>query len=149
MPICGRFTHSVSSSVCLRVYSLQPGTAMASTVSASSNTLKPTGFNNGLSCKVCRFALQTLVFRLAEFHAKTDIGLIISIFPHGIFPGHALNSICIINFFYIFENPLDQAFKHYARYLPAATKLISQSICVNSGCRSARRSSSRKHFTIW
>ena len=26
---------------------------------------------------------------------------------------------------------------------------ISTSICVNSGCRSARRSSSRKHFTIW
>ena len=31
MPICGRFTHSVISSVCLRVYSLQPGTAMART----------------------------------------------------------------------------------------------------------------------
>ena len=26
---------------------------------------------------------------------------------------------------------------------------ISTSICVNSGWRSARRSSSRKHFTIW
>mmetsp|Transcript_13138 Transcript_13138/g.44488 ORF Transcript_13138/g.44488 Transcript_13138/m.44488 type:complete len:337 (+) Transcript_13138:356-1366(+) len=29
------------------------------------------------------------------------------------------------------------------------TKESSQSICVNSGCRSARSSSSRKHFTIW
>ena len=26
---------------------------------------------------------------------------------------------------------------------------ISRSICVNSGCRSARRSSSRKHLAIW
>ena len=30
-----------------------------------------------------------------------------------------------------------------------STKLISQSIWVNSGWRSARRSSSRKHLTIW
>ncbi len=29
------------------------------------------------------------------------------------------------------------------------TKLISTSIWVNSGCRSRRRSSSRKHLTIW
>ena len=29
------------------------------------------------------------------------------------------------------------------------TNDISRSICVNSGCRSRRRSSSRKHFTIW
>ena len=28
-------------------------------------------------------------------------------------------------------------------------KLISKSICVNSGCRSARKSSSRKHFANW
>ena len=30
-----------------------------------------------------------------------------------------------------------------------STKLISASICVNSGCLSARRSSSLKHLTIW
>ena len=30
-----------------------------------------------------------------------------------------------------------------------STKLISTSICVNSGCRSRRRSSSRKQRTIW
>ena len=41
MPICGRFTQSVSSSTCFRVYPLQPGTAMASTVSALSKTPKP------------------------------------------------------------------------------------------------------------
>ena len=40
IPICGRFTHSVNSSVCLRVYSAHPGTAIAKTVSASSNTAK-------------------------------------------------------------------------------------------------------------
>ena len=31
----------------------------------------------------------------------------------------------------------------------SVTKDISRSICVNSGWRSARRSSSRKHLTIW
>src|SRR5205085_2019176 len=36
-----------------------------------------------------------------------------------------------------------------ARKSSCETKDISRSICVNSGCRSSRRSSSRKHFTIW
>mmetsp|Transcript_55897 Transcript_55897/g.144215 ORF Transcript_55897/g.144215 Transcript_55897/m.144215 type:complete len:272 (-) Transcript_55897:8-823(-) len=35
------------------------------------------------------------------------------------------------------------------RMSSCATKDISQSICVNSGCLSARNSSSRKHLTIW
>jgi len=36
-----------------------------------------------------------------------------------------------------------------SRISSSARKEVSMSICVNSGWRSARRSSSRKHFTIW
>ena len=51
-------------------------------------------------------------FQGADFHAETDVRLVVTILPHGIFPGHAFHHICVINAFDIFENSFYQSFKH-------------------------------------
>ena len=51
-------------------------------------------------------------FQVAEFHAEADVGLVVSVLPHGFFPGHAFNGFGIIDPFDVVENPFYQSFKH-------------------------------------
>ena len=50
---------------------------------------------------------------------------------------------------FLSEEEIRALFEEMVRISCSFRKLVSQSICVNSGWRSARRSSSRKHLVIW
>ena len=132
-PTCGRFTKSVSSSSCLRVYEAQPGTQIPPIYSALLNTAKS--------------LVRARRVRSANFIPKRISGLsqpYCSIASCHVIRGNAGISIPLISL---------KRWRIISSKIPStssrSTNDISQSIWVNSGWRSARRSSSRKHFTIW
>ncbi len=132
-PICGRFTQLTNSSICFRVYSAAPLTAIPTTNSASSKTPKPNVSPLGVRGLNCIPNLMSgLSFPYKRIASSYNI------------LGNSLISTPFTSFNKWRVKP-SKAFNISS----CSTNAISQSICVNSGCLSARKSSSLKHFTIW
>ena len=51
-------------------------------------------------------------FEIQQLHVETNIGFVVAVLPHGIFPGHAGHGFGVVYVFYFFENMFYHAFKH-------------------------------------
>ena len=131
-PICGRFTKSVNSSNCLRVYSAAFSALIPITNSALSNTPKPFPFTNSFISTNCIPKRKSGLSLPYNFIASSYC-----------IRGKSANSIP----FTVLKTCLIKPSNMF-KISSCSTKAISQSICVNSGCLSARKSSSLKHLVI-
>ena len=123
----------MSLSISLRVYAFPPGTAIPTTSSALLKTL------NSLCCATALSSPNSIPKRMSGLSLPyTRIASSYSIRGNfSISTPFTSLSKCLVSPSKMFK------------ISSCSTKAISQSICVNSGCLSARKSSSRKHFTIW
>ena len=84
-----------------------------------------------------------------KFHAETRVGFVDAVASHRFCISHARerrrHSMSTQLSKIRFSSAFDQRLNRSSRSM----KLISMSSCVNSGWRSARRSSSRKQWAIW
>jgi hypothetical protein len=108
-------------------------------------TLPPRGHR---VAKHAEIAVFHNVADIGELKAEAQVRLVRAKAVHGLPPGHAPEGGGHVHVQHLFEHSLDEAL-WMAMMSSSSMKLISRSIWVNSGWRSARRSSSRKHRAIW